>query len=112
MPRAQAIPDHLRADLERLIIVEEQPHSAVLDWLVTKGVICQARTLKAYCKKWHISRQAPEAVVSFIDTEFHTTLHDDATIARQLNERGFHVSARQVRRIRTAKGWRHRTRDS
>ena len=112
MPRAQAIPTQMRADIEHLIIIEKQSHSAVLNWLATRGVHCDARTLKRYCRKWNISRQAPEEVVSFIDTEFHTTLHDDSTIARHLNERGFSVSARQVRRIRTAQGWKHRTRDS
>ena len=76
--------------------------------------MCQARTLRAYCRKWNITRQVAtsDAVISYIDTEFHTTLHDDAAIARQLNDRGFPVSARQVRSIRTAKGWKHRTRDS
>ena len=112
MPRAQAIPTQMRADIEHLIIIEKRSHSAVLNWLATRGVHCDARTLKRYCRKWNISRQAPEEVVSFIDTEFHTTLHDDSTIARHLNERGFSVSARQVRRIRTAQGWKHRTRDS
>jgi hypothetical protein len=114
MPRPQAIPDQLRPDLERLILLEKQPHSAVLDWLATKGVVCQSRTLKAYCQRWNITRQVrfSDAVVSLIDTEFHTTLHDDATIARRLTDQGFSISARQVRSVRTAKGWKHRTRDS
>jgi hypothetical protein len=38
MPRPQVIPDQLRPDLERLMVVEEQPHSALLDWLAAKGV--------------------------------------------------------------------------
>ena len=75
-------------------------------------MVCQARTLRVYCQKWNINRQTPEAVVSFIDTEFHTTLHGNTTIARHLVERGFSISARQVRRIRTANGWKHRTRNS
>jgi hypothetical protein len=113
MPRAQAIPDQLRPDLERLILTEKQPHSVVLNWLAEQGIVCQARTLRDYCKRWNLSHPvASEAVVSFIDTQFHTTLNDDATIARELNDRGFPVSARQVRSIRTAKGWKHRTRDT
>jgi hypothetical protein len=114
MPKPQLIPDELRLDLERLILVEKQPHSVVLNWLAEKGVICQARTLKAYCKKWNISRHVAfsDTVVSFIDTAFHTTLHSDTMIARQLNDQGFPISARQVRSVRTAKGWKHRTRGS
>lgn len=113
MPRAPAIPDHLRADLERLIITKKQPHSVVLNWLAEQRVVYQARTLRDYCKRWSLSHPvASEAVVCFIDTQFHTTLNDDAAIARELNDRGFPVSARQVRRIRTAKGWKHRIRDA
>jgi len=112
MPRVQAIPEQLRPDLERLIIIEKQPNSTVLNWLATKDVVCQERTLRKYCKKWNINRQIPEETVSFIDNEFHTTLHDDSTIARLASERGFSISARQVRRLRTAKGWKHRTKNS
>jgi hypothetical protein len=96
MPKPQLIPDQLRPDLERLILIEKQPHSVVLDWLAGKGVICQARTLKAYCKKWNITRHVAfsDAVISFIDNAFHTTLHSDTMIARQLNDQGFLISAR------------------
>ena len=89
MVRPQAIPDHLRLDLERLILTEKQPQSAILNWLARQGIPCSERTLRVYCQKWGIVRRgfiSNSTVVSFIDREFHTTLHDDTTIARQLGD--------------------------
>ena len=114
MVRPQAIPDHLRPDLERLILTEKQPQSAILNWLARQGIPCSERTLRVYCQKWGIARRgfiSNSTVVSFIEREFHTTLHDDTTIARQLGDQGFPITVRQVTEIRLKKGWKHRTRD-
>jgi hypothetical protein len=46
-------------------------------------------------------------VVGYIDSQFHTTLDDDQTIAMQLNSRGYPVTASDGKEIRLANGWRH-----
>jgi hypothetical protein len=88
MPRAQAIPDQLRPEIERRILVDKQSHSEVLQWLAGEGYACVPLTLKRKLKEWGISRRGLAAkpfVVGYIDGQFHTTLDDDKTIATQLN---------------------------
>jgi hypothetical protein len=46
MPPPQAIPDQLRAEVERRIMTEKQPHSEVLEWLANEGYPCSTPTLK------------------------------------------------------------------
>jgi hypothetical protein len=46
-------------------------------------------------------------VVGYIDSQFHTTLDNDAAIATQLNTRGYLITASGVKEIRLANGWRH-----
>jgi hypothetical protein len=51
MVRPQAVPDHLKDEIERRIMVEKQTHKDVLHWLATQGYICQLPTLKRRCKQ-------------------------------------------------------------
>jgi hypothetical protein len=70
MPPPQAIPEELRAEVERRIMTEKQPHSQVLEWLANEGYPCSAPTLKRQCQKWGISRRGLAAdpfVVGYID---------------------------------------------
>jgi hypothetical protein len=71
MVRAQAIPEHLRPEIERRILVEKQPQRDILQWLANQGYVCQAMTLKRRCKQWGITRRGlgvDPAVVSHINT--------------------------------------------
>ena len=43
---------------------------------------------------------------------FHTTTEDDSTIATTLSAEGSYISARQVKRLRLANGWRRRAANS
>jgi hypothetical protein len=111
MVRPQAIPDNMRAEIERRIMIEKQSHKDVLHWLAGEGYICQPLTLRRRCKEWGITRRglsAEPAVVSHINTQFHTTFDDDKTIASQLNTLGYPTTASTVKDIRLANGWRHR----
>jgi hypothetical protein len=47
-------------------------------------------------------------MVGYIDSQFHTTLNDDSTIASQIESRGYPITASAVQRTRLAYGWRHR----
>jgi hypothetical protein len=107
MPREQAIPEQLRPEIERRILDEKQTHSEVLQWLAAKGYTCMPLTLKRQYQKWEISRRGVAAnpfVVSYIDSQFHTTLNDDSTIASQLESRGYPITASTIQRIRLAYG--------
>jgi hypothetical protein len=50
MPRAQAIPDQLRPEIERRILVNKQSHLEVLQWLAGEGYVCVPLTLKRKLK--------------------------------------------------------------
>jgi hypothetical protein len=111
MPRAQAIPDQLRPEIERRILVDKQSHVEVLQWLAGEGYVCVPFTLKRKLKQWGISRQGLAAepfVVGYINNQFHTTLDNDNTIATQLNTRGYPITASGVKEIRLTNGWRHK----
>ena len=110
MVRPQAIPEHVRPEIERRIMVEKQSQQDILYWLADQGYTYKASTLKRRCKQWGISRRGlstDPAVLDYINSQFHTTLDDDATIARGLNERGFPVTASTVKDMRLANGWRY-----
>jgi hypothetical protein len=70
MPNPQVIPDELRGDIERRIMVEKQSYRQILQWLAGKGYICTYRTLTRQCQRWSISRQGLGTdvnVVSYIN---------------------------------------------
>jgi hypothetical protein len=47
-------------------------------------------------------------LVSAVDAAFHTSQHNDQTIANTLSATGLATTQRQVKRIRLANGWRRR----
>jgi hypothetical protein len=49
MPNPQVIPDELRGDIERRIMVEKQSYRQILQWLAGKGYIYIYRTLTRQC---------------------------------------------------------------
>jgi hypothetical protein len=70
MVRPPVIPDELRAEIERQILVEKQTHREVLNWLARHGHICEEKTLRRRCKEWGIIRQGVDddpAVVKYIN---------------------------------------------
>lgn len=110
MPKAQAIPEQLRPEIERRILVEKQMLTDVPHWLAGRGYICQEKTLRRRYQEWGISRRGlgnDPVMVEYINKQFHTTLNDDETIASHLSASGYSVTASTVARVRLAKGWRH-----
>jgi hypothetical protein len=111
MPRSQAIPQHLRPEIERRILQERQTHRDVLHLLAGEGYICQKRSLIRRCNEWGISRRGAgddPVVLEYIDNQFHITLDNDEKIAGQLATLGHSVIASRVKDLRLANGWRHR----
>jgi hypothetical protein len=111
MVRPQVIPEQLRLEIERRILTERQSHQDVLRWLAGQGYICQRLTLLRRCKEWGISRRGVTEdpfIVEYINSQFHTTLNDDSTIASQLNSQGYSITASGVKELRLTKSWRHR----
>ena len=51
MVRPQAIPEHVRPEIERRIMVEKQSQQDVLHWLADQGYTCEASILKRRCKQ-------------------------------------------------------------
>jgi hypothetical protein len=111
MVRRPVIPDELRLEIERRILVEKQTHRDVLNWLARKGYICEEKTLRRRCKKWGITRQGVDddpTMVDYINRQFHTTLNDDETIASHLIGLDYSITVTRVKVVRLAHGWRHR----
>jgi hypothetical protein len=47
-------------------------------------------------------------MVSAVETDFHTSHHNDETIARNITTQGIPTTQSQVKKVRLAHGWRRR----
>jgi hypothetical protein len=106
---------HPRKDLQEfrkqieLRVANGQIHNEIRRWLATN-------TLSTRCVAWEASRRSrtaasEPALVSAIETAFHTTQHDDEAIARNVTAQGIPTTRNQVKEIRLANNWRRRGND-
>ena len=66
-----------------------ETHTQVRQWLATEGIQISKNAFSKRCVAWETSRRTKTpatdpALVSAIDTDFHTTHHDDDIIARTI----------------------------
>jgi|tagenome__1003787_1003787.scaffolds.fasta_scaffold20898812_2 hypothetical protein len=104
--------DRLRPEIEDRITRRKHPQQEVLRWLAAQGIAIDRKTLQRRISQWGIQRRGlsedPD-VAAQVDYLFHHTAKDDAEIASHLANQGLHLTARQVKSIRLAKGWRRRS---
>ena len=107
--------DLFRARIEQRIAAGET-HTQIRRWLATEGIKISKNIFSKRCVAWEASRRTrtpatDPALVSEIDTAFHTTYHDDQMIARNITAQGLPTTRNQVEEIRLAHGWLRRRND-
>jgi len=112
MPRPRINLDEFRDEIERQI-ANRHTQPQILKWLAGQGIIVSRNTLSTQCNSWEASRRtktasSDPALVSAIDTAFHTTDHNDQMIADNITASGVTTTHTQVKKIRLAHGWRRR----
>jgi hypothetical protein len=112
MPRPRIDLDAFRDEIERRI-AQKHTHPQILSWLAGKGVIISKNTFSSRIVAWDASRRTRTAaqnpaLVAAIDTAFHTTSHNDLTIAENITSQGIPTTRNQVEEIRLTHGWRRR----
>ena len=115
MPRPRKDLQEFREQIE-LRVANGQTHNEIRRWLATNGVMVNKNTLSTRCIAWEASRRsrtatAEPALVSAIEAAFHTTQHDDETIARNITAQGIPTTRNQVKEVRLVNGWRRRSND-
>jgi hypothetical protein len=112
MPRPRKNLDEFRDEIERRI-ANKHTHNKIRSWLASQGVIVSKNTFSSRCVAWESSRRtriaaSNPALVSAIDAAFHTTYHNDQTIADNIASQGITTTRNQVEEVRLAHGWRRR----
>jgi hypothetical protein len=112
MPPAPINLEPFRAQIE-LRIAAGQTHAKIREWLATEGIQIGRNAFSQRCVAWEASRHTrtpaiDPALVAAIDTAFHTSEHDDSTIARNVTAQGIPTTRNQVEEIRLAHGWLRR----
>jgi hypothetical protein len=111
MPRPAKDLDQFQADI-LLQIAAGQTYDEICRWLADKGVQISKNTLYRRAVQWQgkasVIASSDISLVSEVDSAFHTTQHDDKTIAANIAASGIPTTYRQVKRIRLAHGWRRR----
>jgi hypothetical protein len=115
MPRPRKDLQEFRERIE-LRITSGQTHNEIRRWLATNGVFVSKNTLSTRCVTWEASRRSrtaasEPALVSAIEAAFHTTQHDDETIARNITTQGIPTTRNQVKEVRLTNSWRRRGND-
>jgi hypothetical protein len=112
MPRPQIDLDHFKAEI-LLRIAAGNSKKDIRQWLAANGLDISKNTLSTRVLEWQGKpTQIPSVdvrLVSEVDSAFHTTAHDDETIAANVTALGIPTTHRQVKRIRLAHGWRRRS---
>jgi hypothetical protein len=111
MPRPRKDLDQFRDDILRRID-DKHTHNEIRSWLAGQGLSVSKNTLSTRCVEWEANRtkiaSSDTALVSAVNTAFHTTQHNNETIADNITASGISTTHRQVKRIRLAHGWRRR----
>jgi|SRR6266516_4645582 len=112
MPRPRKNLDEFRAEIE-LRVARGQTQKEICGYLATEGLRVSRNTLSTRCVAWEAIRHSntsvsEPALVSAVETAFHTTHHNDETIARNITAQGVSTTQSQVKKVRLAHGWRRR----
>ena len=113
MPTPEIDLDPFKAEMQNRIAAGESQKD-VRRWLAAKGVQIHRNTLSTRLQEWQWTPtqvQVPSidaTLVAEVDSAFHTTHHDDQTIADNIAASGIPTTHRQVKRIRLTQGWRRR----
>jgi hypothetical protein len=112
MPRPRKDLDEFQAEIE-LRIASGQTRKEICSYLATEGLRVSKNTLSTRCVAWKAIRHSKTSVsepalVSAVETAFHTTHHNDETIARNITTQGIPTTQSQVKKVRLAHGWRRR----
>lgn len=115
MPRTPIDLEPFRHEIQYRINAGDS-QTQIREWLVTKGISIGRTVFSERINSWKISRRTPTltsnpTLISAIETAFHTTTHDDQTIAHNLFRQGIFTTQNQVKIIRLAQGWRRRSND-
>jgi hypothetical protein len=86
-----------------LRVVSGQTHKEIRSWLATQGIRVSKNALSTRCVAWSATRRSGTSVsermlVAAVETGFHTTQHDDETIARNINAQVIPVTQSQIKR--------------
>ena len=115
MPRQAVNIEPYRFEIERQIAAGNT-QLQIRQWLVTKGVSIGKTGFSKRIVSWGISRTTSTlatnpALISAIETAFHTTHHDDEMIAQIITTQGILTTPNQVKEVRLAHNWRRRAHD-
>src|SRR3954452_14338726 len=111
MPRPPKDLDQFRDEIERRL-AQRRTESQIRNLLTARGVRISKNTLSTRVVAWEASKRSRTAdsnaaLLAAIETEYHTTHHDDRAIAETIAAQGLHTTEMQVKRLRLANGWPH-----
>lgn len=110
MPFTSINLDQFRHEIEAQIATGKI-HIQIRQWLTTKGITVSKNTLSRRIIAWGASCRTRTLVsnptlVSEIEAAFHTTGHNDQTIAQNITDQGVSTTRSQVKEIFLAQGLR------
>jgi len=112
MPRPTIDLDEFRDEIHRRIIRNES-YPTILTWLSQQGLDISMRTFNRRVVAWGInprvstSTEDPD-LLEIVNDTYHSTFLSDEAIASAAISQGVATTARQVKRVRLAHGWRRR----
>ena len=112
MPRPRKDLDAFRDEIERRI-ASKHTHLQIRSWLAGEGLTISKGTLQSRCVAWEATRRTRTAgtnttLIEAVETAFHTTDHNDQTIADNITATGLSTTRSQIKEIRLSHGWRRR----
>lgn len=115
MPRPSINLDEYRDEIKRQVSIG-QTQSQIRAWLARNGVTLSKNTLSSCLIAWGASQSTradpnDPSLINAIQAAFHTTRHNDETIANNLQAQRFDTTTNQVREIRIAQNLRRRNDD-
>ena len=98
MPRPPKDIDQYRDEIERRL-AQRHTQSRIRNWLISRGVNISKNTLSKRIVAWEASKRtriadSDPALLAAIETEYHTTHHDDRVIAEAITARDLHTTER------------------
>ena len=106
MPHPLINLDSFQSEIERRIAAGESQNQ-IRKWLATQGISISKNFFSSRIVTWKASRSITtsstnSALVSAIKTAFHTTQHNDETIAQNIISQSIFTTHNQVKVIRLA----------